>query len=363
MLRIISGNILASDAEALVNTVNCVGVMGRGVALQFKRAYPDNFKQYEKACKRGEVSPGRMLVVQNTELTGPRYIINFPTKRDWKSKSRIEDIELGLDALVEALRLRSIHSVAIPPLGCGLGGLDWKDVRPRIERAMSSLPDVEVILYEPSEPLASTSSGESSESSEPRMTPGRAALLGLMRRYLIGLMDPFISLLELHKLMYFMQEAGEPLNLIFAKANYGPYAENLRHVLQRIEGHFVLGYAEEGDSPTKTIEPIPEAVAAAEKYLGALPGTRARFERVADLVEGFESPFGLELFIDGVLGSHSRGRDQRARGDASRACLERTQVALWSRSDCHRVGCVGKKIMDISAQRGRCARIDSWCDR
>lgn len=290
MLRIATGDILSADAEALVNTVNCVGVMGRGVALQFKRAFPDNFKRYEKACERGEVQPGRMLVVENTELTGPRYIINFPTKRDWKNKSRIEDIESGLVALVSEIGSRGIRSVALPPLGCGLGGLDWKDVRPRIERAMSALPEVEVILFEPA-----GSPPNSKEEKLPTMTPGRAALLGLMNRYLAGLMDPFVSLLELHKLMYFMQEAGEPLKLDYAKAAYGPYAENLRHVLRRIDGYFVKGYADGGDSPELPIEALPDAVLAAERRLAELPDTRARFARVADLVDGFESPFGLEL--------------------------------------------------------------------
>ncbi|MGO8694362.1 MAG: hypothetical protein ACLQMF_11910 [Rectinemataceae bacterium] len=129
----------------------------------------------------------------------------------------------------------------------------------------------------------------------PSMTAGRAALLGLMRRYLDGLMDPFVSLLELHKLMYFMQEAGEPLKLDYAKAAYGPYAENLRHVLRRIDGHFITGYADGGDSPTRPIEVLPQALASAESYLSGRPATRERFDRVSDLVEGFESPFGLEL--------------------------------------------------------------------
>ncbi len=292
MVRIARGDILAADAEALVNTVNCMGVMGRGIALQFKRAYPDNFKAYEKACERGEVRPGSMFVVENTELTGPRFIINFPTKRDWKNKSRIEDIESGLAALVEVIRSRGIKSIAVPPLGCGLGGLDWDEVRPRIERALAALPGVEAILFEPAGAPASASEGEAKA---PTMTPGRAALLGLMRRYLGGLMDPFVSLLEIHKLMYFMQEAGEPLKLEFSKAPYGPYAENLRHVLRRIDGYFVTGYADGGDQPDKTIEVVPEALAAAEDYLADKPVIRARFDRVAGLVEGFESSFGLEL--------------------------------------------------------------------
>lgn len=127
------------------------------------------------------------------------------------------------------------------------------------------------------------------------MTPGRAALVVLMYRYLGGLMDPFVSLLEVHKLMYFMQEAGEPLRLQYAKAPYGPYAENLRHVLRAVEGHLVSGYADGGDAPDKQIELVPGAVKDAEAFLADKRETAARFDRVGKLVEGFETPFGLEL--------------------------------------------------------------------
>jgi hypothetical protein len=129
----------------------------------------------------------------------------------------------------------------------------------------------------------------------PTMTAGRAALVVLMHRYLGGLMDPFITLLELHKLMYFMQEAGEDLRLNYGKATFGPYAENLRHVLSAIEGHMVSGYADGGDAPNKQIELVPGAVEDAEEFLIAQTPTKSRFDRVADLVEGFETPFGLEL--------------------------------------------------------------------
>jgi O-acetyl-ADP-ribose deacetylase (regulator of RNase III) len=144
-----TGDLLAEEAEALVNTVNCVGVMGRGIALQFKKAWPDNFKAYAAACRRHEVRPGHMFVFDTARLTPPRYIINFPTKRDWRAKSRIEDIEAGLDALVLEIRHRDIRSVAVPPLGAGLGGLEWAVVRERIERALGNLPDVKVIVFEP----------------------------------------------------------------------------------------------------------------------------------------------------------------------------------------------------------------------
>lgn len=149
MITYRNGDILKDESEALVNTVNCVGVMGRGLALQFKVSYPGNFKEYAIACKRGGVRPGEMLVYETNELTGPRYIINFPTKRHWREKSHIEDIKTGLKALTEVLHHRQIHSVAIPPLGSGLGGLNWADVRPLIEVAMSALPHVHVTVYEP----------------------------------------------------------------------------------------------------------------------------------------------------------------------------------------------------------------------
>ena len=147
MIELRQGDILQDDAEALVNTVNCVGTMGRGLALQFKKAFPENFKFYEEACERGEVRPGAMLVFPTGRLTPPRYVINFPTKRHWKGKSRMEDIDSGLDALIKTVGKLGIRSVAVPPLGCGLGGLRWSQVRPRIEAAFRALPEVEVRLY------------------------------------------------------------------------------------------------------------------------------------------------------------------------------------------------------------------------
>lgn len=293
MIEFKTGDILAEDAEALVNTVNCVGIMGRGVALRFKRAFPENFKAYERACKQGQVEPGRMFVFDTGRLTHPRYIINFPTKRHWRGKSRSEDIEAGLDALVAEIRRRGIRSIAIPPLGAGLGGLPWAEVRPRIERAFLALPDVRAVVFEPQavpEPDRVPRARKI-----PAMTPGRAALVGLMDRYIAGLLDPFVTLLEVHKLMYFTQEAGEPLRLRYVAAPYGPYAENLRHMPQAIEGYYVSGYGDDGDAPDKVLQLVPGAVADARASLEVHAESQARFEKVARLVEGFESPFGLEL--------------------------------------------------------------------
>ena len=293
MITLTQGDILGADAEALVNTVNCVGVMGRGVALQFRKAFPENFEVYKKACERKEVRPGKMLVFETGVLTGPKYIINFPTKRHWKGKSRLEDIDAGLPALVREVQERNIKSIAIPPLGCGLGGLNWEEVRPKIIRAFKQLLEVRVALYEPSG--APKANEMVRERSAPKMTPGRAVLVELMARYLTAVMDPFITLLEIHKLMYFMQEAGERLRLDYEKAPYGPYAKNLRHVLGLVEGHFISGYGDAEDNPDRPIELLPGATEVASALIAASPETHSRFERVAKLIHGFETPFGMEL--------------------------------------------------------------------
>lgn len=293
MIKFTRGDILEAQAEALVNTVNCVGVMGRGIALQFKHAFPDNFKAYAAACRREEVQPGRMFVFDTGKLTLPRYVFNFPTKRHWRGKSRIEDIRAGLVTLAEEVRERGIRSIAVPPLGAGLGGLDWPVVRALIDEHLSGLEDVAVQVFEPD--VASQDRRVNHSSEVPKVTPGRATLVELMRRYLGGLMDPSVSLLEVHKLMYFLQAAGEPLRLRYVKGPYGPYAENLRHVLREIEGHLIAGYADGGDAPDKQLTLVPGAAEDAEAVLAAHPDTQSRFDRISRLVEGFETPYGLEL--------------------------------------------------------------------
>lgn len=293
MIEYKTGDILAEDAEALVNTVNCVGIMGRGIALQFKRMFPENFKAYTARCKRNKMRPGEVFVFETGQAVAPRYIINFPTKRHWRGKSRIEDIESGLASLAKEIRARNIQSIAIPPLGSGLGGLNWADVRVHIQAALEGLDEVQIVIFEPG---GGPADGRINRSSTvPKMTAGRAALVGLMERYLRGLLDPFVTLLETHKLMYFMQAAGEPLNLRFTKGLYGPYAENLRHVLNEIEGHMIFGYVDGGDEPGKQLELVPGAIEDATVFLEGSPGTREHLNNVADLIEGFESSFGLEL--------------------------------------------------------------------
>ena len=261
MITYKQGNILFEQTDAIINTVNCVGVMGRGIALQFKKSYPDNFKAYKQACDKGEVQPGKMFIYSLGSLFSPKYIINFPTKRHWKGKSNIKDIQSGLLALKNDIQTLEIKSIAIPPLGCGLGGLNWQDVKQMIENTFRDINDVDIIVYEPSVNVEQVKSKE-----VPNLTESRAALIELIYRYLQGMLDPFITLLEIHKLMYFLQEAGQPLRLKYNKALYGPYAENLRHVLNLLESHYINGYDGE-DAPDKSICLLPGAIKDADRLL------------------------------------------------------------------------------------------------
>lgn len=281
------GDLLKTPADALVNTVNTVGVMGKGIALQFKLAFPDNYAAYEAACKRGEVQIGKMFVFRREK--NPRFIINFPTKKHWKGKSKIEDIESGLKALIQVVRKERIKSIAVPPLGCGNGGLDWAEVRPLIEQAFVELPDVEVQLFYPDG--APKAEDMKIDTKAPSMTPGRAVILEVLSRYVLP--GYRLTLLEIQKLAYFLQEAGQPLDLKFQKQKYGPYAENLHHVLQRIEGHYVRGYGDR--SRDVSLELFPEAVKEAEAFLANEKETHERLDRVTALIEGYETPYGLEL--------------------------------------------------------------------
>lgn len=291
MLERAVGNLLEADVDALVNTVNTVGVMGKGIALQFKRAFPDNFAAYARACRAGEVEVGRMLVVER--LASPRYIINFPTKKHWSRPSQLSYVKDGLVDLVDQVTRRGIRSIAIPPLGAGNGGLPWEQVRPIIEEAFVPLEGVRVLLYEP----RSAPSPESmpDRTAKPRMTPGRAAILALMHRYRATGYDYRLSLIEVQKLAYFLQTEGEPLKLDFRPHLYGPYADALRKVLRHIEGHYTQGVGDGKNSPTTEISLLPGAEEEAEAFLRSREDTSARLQRVASIIEGFESPFGMEL--------------------------------------------------------------------
>jgi len=291
MIELGTGSLLDADVEAVVNTVNTVGVMGKGLALQFKKAFPEAAAAYERACKTGEVQIGRMLVIPR--LAAPRFIINFPTKKHWRQPSKLEYVRTGLLDLAEQVRKLQIRSLAIPPLGCGNGGLDWAEVRPLILRCFESMPDVRVVLFEPqTSPSAETAPGERKTSA---MTPGRAAVIALMARYLATGYEYRLSLFEVQKLAYFLQEAQEPLRLTFRADWYGPYAGNLHKVLRSMDGQFTRGAEDGTNGPETSLELLPGAAALADAVLADRPETEERVQRVARLIDRFETPFGLEL--------------------------------------------------------------------
>lgn len=320
MIHFVTGNLLDAKVDALVNTVNTTGVMGKGLALQFKKAFPANSRAYEAACKRGEVEIGKMFVFDAGGIVLPRYIINFPTKKHWRSPSQLEYVERGLTALVEVVRDRKIRSIAVPPLGAGLGGLDWRQVRPVIERSLAALEDVEVLVFEPKGAPAPEAMRNATV--RPTMTPGRAALIALMSRYLVPGYDYRLSLLEIQKLAYFLQVLGQPLRLDYQPAYYGPYADNLRHVLNHMESHYVRGYGDGKNKPETPLELVEGAAKAAEEFLSTDDETDARLRKVAELIEGYETPFGMEL-LSTVHWVASHEPDAARSADAAVAAVHR----------------------------------------
>lgn len=305
MIRYTQGNLLEAPVEALVNTVNTVGVMGKGIALMFKERFPANMAAYAKACKANQVVTGRMFVTETGELMGPRWIVNFPTKQHWRARSKMEWIESGLQDLRRFLIENRVKSIAIPPLGAGNGGLEWQDVKPRIEQALSDLDDVEILIYEPT----SRYQNVAKKTGVKKLTPARALIAELVRRYWILGME--CSLLEIQKLAWFLQKVIErqgldnELRLDFRAMNYGPYANNLDHLLNALDGSYLKADKRIPDcSPLDVIWFNEREKAAVLAYLNSegkawLPA----LDETSKLIDGFESPFGMELLstVDWLL--------------------------------------------------------------
>jgi O-acetyl-ADP-ribose deacetylase (regulator of RNase III) len=294
------GNLLTAEVDALVNTVNTVGVMGKGIALQFRRAYPANYAAYRAACTAGEVELGEMFVFDSGRLGTRRYVINFPTKSHWRAQSRLTDVQAGLDDLIRVIESRGITSVAVPALGCGNGGLDWDEVRPAIERAFARVPDVRVLLFPPEG--APDPAEMPVGTKQPQLNPNRAALLRAIERYLdrAQSLEPRdgVTHLEIQKLAYFLQVLGRPLRLSFGRGHYGPYAEHLNRVLDQLEGHYLVGY---GDRTARVEELRPINLtqgtsAAVSTWFASHDATSDdALRRLAQLVDGYETPYSLEL--------------------------------------------------------------------
>ncbi len=287
------GSLLKEDAEALVNTVNTVGVMGKGIALQFKEKYSLNYKLYKNACKANEVAIGKMFVTETNFLTNPKYIINFPTKQHWKGFSKLEYIVSGLDDLVSVIKFLKIKSIALPPLGCGNGGLQWSVVKPIIVAKLSTLENLEVIVYEPSSEAYSVNRERTKPA--PKLTSLRAlALYSLLRYKELGYE---LTILEVQKLIYLLQRLGLNFNLEFVKQQYGPYANKLQYVLNDLDGYYLTGMKHNSAKPFDKLSIIAEKIGIVKDYVEkeCTRDERNKIQILNELIEGFESPLGMEL--------------------------------------------------------------------
>lgn len=340
------GNLLKAPAEALVNTVNCVGVMGKGIALQFDREFPKNTVPYKAACKAKTLRPGDVLSVTlqlQLENQLPRYIFNFATKDNWRQPSRIEWIKRGLEILVKEVVATGVRSIAIPPLGCGAGGLQWSQVEPLIRAAFEPLEDVRVLLFAPEG--APPASEMSAPPKAPRMTPEAALMVKLLSRY--SLLDLEFSQLELQKLAYLLQQSGHSMRkLHFEQMQYGPAARELYPMLRNWENHWTIGF---GDGTGGAREPIflkPEIVQQAEAFLENNPDAEAEghLENVLRLIEGLDTALGLEL----LASVHWAARHYPRAACDSEAAIAR--IHSWNS---HKKAAFNSEFIQIAWQRLR----------
>lgn len=305
MIQFTQGNLLDAPVDALVNTVNTVGVMGKGIALMFKERFPENFKDYAAACENKQVKVGRIHVTAGTELGGPRWIINFPTKQHWRSPTKIEWVQEGLRDLRDFIKKENIKSIALPPLGCGNGGLDWSIVKEEIVGALGGLEDTQIIIYEPTAKYQNVAKKQGVE----KLTPARALIVDLIRRYWVLGIE--CTVLEIQKLAWFLErqlereKQGKILDLQFQADRYGPYAPRLSHLLNALDGSYLSCDKRIPDAkPTDTIGVNDAKLPRVGLYLKTeckelLPALEATDE----LIDGFQSPLGLEVLatVDWLL--------------------------------------------------------------
>ena len=337
ILNIAKGNLLEASTDALVNTVNCVGVMGKGIALQFKRRYPEMYSDYRRACERGDVEIGKMHVFEVDQLSGPKFIINFPTKQHWKGNSSLEWIREGLVDLVRRIEILGITSIAIPPLGSGNGGLDWAEVEPLIREALATT-DVRVELFPP------TASGSRPVDRLARlvMSPSRALVLQLMRGYSFkrSELDPWdqpsgVSHLEIQKLMYIAQVLMPSLNLDFKQGHFGPYSEKVRHIVQEMEGQFTTGFGD-GTAKVLNLDPIritEEGERSLDQYLQSERGRQINdlSREVLRITDGYEDAYGVELLASTLMISFAIGGIDAGTDDAATVRSIADKVRGWNR--------------------------------
>ena len=292
MIHYVIGNLLESEAQALVNTVNTVGVMGKGIALQFKKTFPNNFKLYVKACKEQTFTVGQLLVNQeDSNLYGKKIIINFPTKTDWRKPSEYHYIENGLKELVKIIKEKDIKSMAIPALGAGNGGLIWKNVQDLIEKYLTEIA-CEIYVYSPDYKVQ-----EIIKKEKVSLTPARAMLLAIL--YDMVHYGEFVSEFSSEKAVYFLQRLGakEVFKLDFKPNFYGAYSGKVKHILYQLNGSYISGY---GGKDTKPFEPLSLAFDAENEVLAYLQTPENTenaiiVEKTKKMLANFYSSFALEL--------------------------------------------------------------------
>lgn len=290
MIKYVTGNILESDAQALINTVNTVGVMGKGIALQFKKAYHNNYKAYTEACKKNEVAVGRLFVTKDSNLnSGEKYIINFPTKTDWRKPSEYSYVETGLDDLIKVIYEKDIQSVAIPPLGAGNGGLDWGKVKRIIEQKLHDL-NIAITVYEPTSDIK-----EKLKTERVKLTDARALLLYVL--YDLVKNGEYVSEFSSEKVCYFLQRFGgrKYFNLNYAPNFYGPYSGKVRFILNILNGSYLMGYSDMNKKPFEPLRLVADGYETVHAYVENKPELSAIAKKTTDFLNGFYSDFALEL--------------------------------------------------------------------
>lgn len=305
MMHFVTGNILDSKAQALVNTVNTVGVMGKGIALQFKNQFPNNYKIYKEECKKNKLQVGQLLVSEEESLFGgSKIIINFPTKTHWRLPSEYDYISSGLDALIKVIQEKKIQSVAIPPLGSGNGGLDWNRVKTMIVDSLNNL-DCDIYVYEPSSSIKEVLKNE-----RVKLTPARAMMLSVL--YDLVRNGEFVSEFTAEKVAYFLQRFGaqDEFKLEFKPNFYGPYSCKVKHVLYRLNGSYIMGYSAKDKKPFEELSLIMDAEKVVNVYLGQPENERFLkiVEETKAFLSGYYSPFGLEMLstVDFIRNQNSQ---------------------------------------------------------
>jgi len=317
MINYIKGNLFESSAEAFVNTVNTDGIMGKGIALQFKKMFPTNFKLYKDECKNGKFGIGDLIVTRDQNiLTGEKLIINFPTKTSWRAPSEYDYIEKGIQELIHVINKNKISSIAIPPLGSGNGGLQWHKVKSILESRLSDL-ECSITIYEPNDQVREVLNKE-----RVKLTPARGMLLYMLFDLVRN--GEFVSEFSSEKVCYFLQRFGgeEYFKLKYTPNFYGPYSGKVKHVLNYLNGSYIMGYGGKDKKPFDELSLLTDSESQVYKYINENENLKEIVEKTSAFLKGFYSLFGLELLstVD-FIGNKNKTSDE---------AIISTELANWS---------------------------------